>query len=82
MTACAAVGTRQAPPVTCDPVGEADRVRGHNVRVEDGLWAVFGRRAKAGGYGSRTTLLVAFIRWYCRVPGARMPQRPGKDADG
>ena len=68
-------------PVTCDLVKEADRVRGHNVRVEDGLWALAGKRAKAAGYSSRTALLVAFLRWYCRMPGARLPQRPGEDVE-
>lgn len=73
------VGTHPAPPVACEPVKEADRVTGHNVRVEDGLWATFGRRAKAAGYGSRTAALVAFMRWYCRMPGAKLPQRPDEN---
>lgn len=62
-------------PVASDLVKEADRVTAHNVRVENGLWALFGRRVAMLSQ-TRTSVLVQFVKWYCRVPGAKLPQRP------
>lgn len=43
------------------------------VRIDDGLWKAFG---EAVGERNRSRVLREFIAWYCRVPGAKLPQRP------
>lgn len=43
------------------------------VRVDDGLWGAFG---VAVGERNRSRVIREFIAWYCRVPGAKLPQRP------
>lgn len=63
------------PLIGSASMDEADRVKGHNVRVDDRLWERFGQACKAAGT-SRTRVIVEFLMWYCRVPGARRPERP------
>lgn len=43
------------------------------IRIPDDEWADFGA---ATGPRMRTTVLRAFIAWYLRRPGAKLPERP------
>jgi hypothetical protein len=43
------------------------------IRVSDDLWAAFGQLA---GDRNRASVVRELIAWYCRVPGAKLPQRP------
>lgn len=53
---------------------EPDSYRPHtSFRIEGDLWARFGSLA---GAKNRAALLRAFIRWYLRLPGAKLPERP------
>lgn len=45
------------------------------VRVSSQLWQGFGQAAKSAGT-NRSALIMAFIRWYLRRPGAKPPTRP------
>jgi hypothetical protein len=47
-----------------------------SVRMEDELWEPLEPAAEAAGY-DRSGLIRQFVRWYLRVPGAKLPQRPG-----
>lgn len=42
------------------------------VRLEDELWERFGAVADP----DRSTVVRAFIAWYVREPGAKLPRRP------
>jgi hypothetical protein len=44
------------------------------LRVPETLWWRFGQMAGAAGV-DRATLLRAFIAWYTREPGAKLPPR-------
>lgn len=48
------------------------------IRVDTDLWDRFGAAAEQAGT-DRSEALRAFIRWYLREPGARMPKRPAAD---
>jgi hypothetical protein len=48
-----------------------------SVRLEDDLWIPLAPAAKASGY-DRSGVIRQFVRWYLRVPGAKLPQRPGE----
>jgi hypothetical protein len=53
---------------------EPDSYRPHtSFRVEADLWERFGVLA---GVKNRAGILRAFIGWYLRVPGAKLPPRP------
>ena len=41
------------------------------LRLDEDLWHAFGQRAE-----DRSAVLRAFIRWYVREPGAKLPARP------
>jgi hypothetical protein len=41
--------------------------------IDGALWRRFGT---AAGAGKRPEMLRAFIRWYLREPGAKLPERP------
>jgi hypothetical protein len=43
------------------------------IRISDELWDAFG--ALVGGR-NRARVVREFVAWYCRVPGAKLPQRP------
>lgn len=45
------------------------------IRVEQGLWDEFGE-ATAAGDTDRSAALRAFMAWYARRPGAKLPARP------
>ncbi len=45
------------------------------IRVEGGLWDEFGQATTAGGT-DRSAALRAFMAWYARRPGAKLPARP------
>lgn len=59
-----------------EPPGRRERCASVPVRVAANLWKSFGRCA---GRRQRSTVLVAFIRWYLHEPGAKRPQRPHKE---
>jgi GIY-YIG catalytic domain. len=44
-------------------------------RMLNSEWALFGQAAKAAGT-NRSALLLEFMAWYMRRPGAKRPQRP------
>lgn len=48
-----------------------------SIRLEDDLWRDLEPAAKGAGY-DRSGVIRQFVRWYLRVPGAKLPQRPGK----
>ncbi len=48
------------------------------IRVEAELWDEFGRLA---GERGRAEVIRAFIAWYVRRRGARLPERPPRPAD-
>lgn len=43
------------------------------MRIDDDLWEAFGLLA---GARNRSRIVRELIAWYCRVPGAKLPQRP------
>ncbi|MER6778476.1 MULTISPECIES: hypothetical protein [unclassified Streptomyces] len=45
------------------------------IRVDLGDWADFGEAAKSMGT-DRSAALRAFMHWYLRKPGAKLPTRP------
>jgi hypothetical protein len=45
------------------------------IRVEQVLWDEFGKAATAGDT-DRSAALRAFMAWYARRPGAKLPARP------
>jgi hypothetical protein len=47
-----------------------------HLRAEDDVWNAFGAAVQRAGEPDRSTVLRAFMAWYARMPGARMPQRP------
>lgn len=47
------------------------------IRLEQSLWTRLGPAALANGH-DRSGLIRQFVRWYLRVPGAQLPQRPGQ----
>lgn len=49
------------------------------VRIATQTWKEFGAAAKAAGT-TRGRLLVEFINWYLRSPGAKLPKRPPLEA--
>lgn len=44
-------------------------------RLAEHLWIRFGEAAERAGT-DRGTLLRAFVSWYLREPGAKLPDRP------
>jgi hypothetical protein len=46
-----------------------------SLRIEPELWTALDPAAKAAGF-TRAGLIRQFVRWYLRVPGAKLPQRP------
>lgn len=55
-----------------------DHTRARPIRIADADWAKFEERA---GHRQRAAVIVEFIRWYNREPGAKLPTRPDKPAD-
>lgn len=49
------------------------------VRVATSAWRDFGLATKAAGT-TRPRMIVQFIAWYLREPGAKMPARPDREA--
>lgn len=60
----------------------APRARGEgktphrHLRAEDELWNPFGEAVKRQNEPDRSTVLRAFMAWYIRTPGAKLPVRP------
>ncbi len=52
--------------------------RARPIRISDADWAKFEDRA---GERNRAAVLVQFIRWYNREPGATLPKRPPEEAE-
>lgn len=52
-----------------------------SIRLEDELWKPLEPAAKANGV-DRSTVIRQFVRWYLRVPGAKLPQRPTVEPSG
>lgn len=50
-----------------------NKVRG--VRLEQDLWDRLGPAGQANGL-DRSGIIRQLVRWYLRVPGAKLPQRP------
>lgn len=50
-----------------------DHTRARPIRISDADWAKFEQRA---GERQRASVVVEFIRWYNREPGAKLPKRP------
>ena len=73
--------TLAVQPVCLEPVADETawkKTPHRSVRMEDDLWKRLGPAAQANGY-DRSGLIRQFVRWYLRVPGARLPQRPEAD---
>jgi hypothetical protein len=51
------------------------------IRVDQELWDEFGQ-ATAAGDTDRSAALRAFMAWYARRPGAKLPVRPAAVPDG
>lgn len=58
------------PPETHTPA--------HAIRIPPEDWAKFEQTA---GERRRAPVLLDFIRWYNREPGAKLPKRPGPDSE-
>ena len=70
------VRTPENPPVrTIGRVPNRPKTQHRSVRVTDDDWADLETAASAAG-ADRAKLIVAFIRWYLRRPGAELPDRP------
>jgi hypothetical protein len=52
-----------------------NKVRG--IRLEQNLWDKLEPAARANGL-DRAGIIRQFVRWYLRIPGAKLPQRPGE----
>jgi hypothetical protein len=66
---------RTRPVDTIGRVPNQPKTAGRNVRIPDDDWNDLG--ARAAGLGTdRTKVIVAFVRWYLRRPGATLPERP------
>ena len=46
------------------------------IRIDDEPWTRFGKLAAAAGT-DRSALIRNFVLWYLRLPGAKLPTRPG-----
>lgn len=51
----------------------------HAVRVPTDVWKPAIRAARASGT-DLAKVIVAFLRWYLRQPGAKLPARPDRSA--
>lgn len=70
--------TRDVQPVRCGGVADDStwKITKHrSIRLEDGLWQELEPAARSAGF-DRSGLIRQFVRWYLRVPGAKLPQRP------
>ena len=46
------------------------------IRAEDDVWLPFEDAVKRAEQPDRSTVLRAFMQWYSRKPGAKLPPRP------
>lgn len=67
----------QSPDVADESTWKITKHR--SIRLEQDLWDRLDLAAKATGY-DRSGVIRQFVRWYLRVPGAKLPQRPGPSA--
>ncbi len=74
MTSIADLGAHRASAIGCDLVADK-RKDAHTVRVpEPGRWEAFDANTRRQSTNP-TSVLNAFLGWYNRDPGARLPQR-------
>jgi hypothetical protein len=52
--------------------------RNRTIRMDLPLWTALGTRA-AGAGTDRAAVLRALVRWWLRIPGAELPERPPAD---
>jgi len=50
------------------------------IRMDEALWQALGAAVAAAGT-DRGAILKELARWYCRVPGAELPQRPNVETE-
>lgn len=70
--------TLDVQPVRCGSMadGKTWNITKHrSIRIEDDLWVPLEEAARTGGL-DRSGLIRQFVRWYLRVPGAKLPPRP------
>lgn len=71
-------GTVDVQPVESGDVADEStwkKTPHRSVRLEDDLWNGLEPAARAAGF-DRSGVIRQFVRWYLRVPGAKLPQRP------
>jgi len=56
-------------------VPNAPKTPRRDIRVSDEDWGDLGEMAAAAGT-DRTKVIVAFVRWWLRRPGSKLPDRP------
>ena len=49
------------------------------IRAEDDIWLPFDEAVRHQDQPDRSTVLRNFMAWYIRVPGSKLPTRPGPD---
>ncbi|MGH3266025.1 MAG: hypothetical protein ACRDNS_28990 [Trebonia sp.] len=78
MDRLARYATLAVQPVRCANVADETNwkiTKHRSIRLEDDLWRDLEPAAKAVGY-DRSGVIRQFVRWYLRIPGAKLPQRP------
>lgn len=66
---------RALQAVSCPDMAGDSENKPRTIRMEQGLWDDLGPAAMANGH-DRSGLIKQFVRWYLRIPGAQLPQRP------
>jgi hypothetical protein len=61
--------------MTTTPADKTNETPTRPIRVPLDLWAEFGDVAKQLG-SNRTALILEYMRWMARRPGAKLPKRP------
>lgn len=51
-----------------------------NLRVVDEVWKPALAAARSSSDGTITDVIIKFLRWYLREPGAKLPDRPARPA--
>lgn len=66
---------RALQAVSCPDMAGDSENKPRTIRMEQDLWDKLGPAAMANGH-DRSGLIKQFVRWYLRIPGAQLPQRP------
>ena len=69
------VDVQQVPFVVVADESTWNITKHRSVRLEDNLWKRLKPAARAIGF-DRAGVIRQFVRWYLRIPGAELPQRP------